>query len=102
MLMHDFLDFYAREQPGAEFLVLDDRVLNYSQALEDVNRLSNAMVASGLGVGDRFAFLSKNSIETVITYLAASRCGAVPVSPSIGDWRHPNGPTSSTMPGQYN
>jgi acyl-CoA synthetase (AMP-forming)/AMP-acid ligase II len=37
------------------------------------------MRSANLGVGDRFAYLSKNSIDFVIMYFAASKVGAVPV-----------------------
>jgi len=79
MLLHDFLDFHARENGAVECLIQDDRTLSYAQMLERVNQLANAFVKAGLGVGDRFALLSKNSIEMVVIYLAASKVGAVPV-----------------------
>ncbi len=79
MLLHDYLDFHARENGAFECVVQADRRLSYAQMLERVNRLANAFVDADLGVGDRFALLSKNSIEMVVIYLAASRVGAVPV-----------------------
>ena len=44
-----------------------------------MNRFANAIAASGLRPGDRFAFLGKNSIEYVLLYYAASKSGAIPV-----------------------
>jgi acyl-CoA synthetase (AMP-forming)/AMP-acid ligase II len=79
MLLHEFLDFYARENGAVECIIQDNRTLGYTQALERVNRLANAFAEAGLGVVDRFALLSKNSIEMVVIYLAASKIGAVPV-----------------------
>ena len=79
MLLHDFLDFHARDNGAVDCVLQENRTLNYAQMFERVNRLANALVKAGLGVGDRFALLSKNSIEMVMIYLAASRVGAVSV-----------------------
>ncbi|OGO50236.1 MAG: hypothetical protein A2148_04405 [Chloroflexi bacterium RBG_16_68_14] len=79
MRLHDYFDYRAREQPEAEFAVLGDRRLTYREAQEEVHRLANTFVSAGLQVGDRFAILSKNSIEYALLYYAASKAGAVPV-----------------------
>ena len=79
MLVHDYLTFFAREQPDAPCLVLDDRVLSYSQLQERSHQLANALLQAGLQQGERFTFLGRNSIETVIAYLAGSIAGLVPV-----------------------
>jgi acyl-CoA synthetase (AMP-forming)/AMP-acid ligase II len=79
MLIHDFLTFFAREQPDTPCLLLDDRVLSYSQLYERSNQLANALLEAGLQQGERFTFLGRNSIETVIAYLAGSIAGLVPV-----------------------
>jgi fatty-acyl-CoA synthase len=79
MLVHDFFDFHARENGDVECLVQDDRTLSYAEVQQRVNRLANALANAGLGVGDRLAVLSRNSIEMVVIYLAASKAGAVPV-----------------------
>jgi len=79
MRLHDFLDYWARRTPDAEFAVLGSRRLTYVQAQAESFRLANAFLASGLAAGDRVAVLSKNSIEYVILYYAAARVGVVPV-----------------------
>jgi len=79
MRLHDFLDYRAREQPDDEFAVQGDRRLTYREARELTCRLASALVSEGLAVGDRVGFLSKNSIEFVLFYYAASRAGVVPV-----------------------
>jgi len=79
MLLHDFLDFHARENGAHDCVIQDNRTLSYAQMAEQVNRLANAFVKANLGAGDRFALLSRNSIEMVVVYLAASKVGAVPV-----------------------
>ena len=79
MRLHDFFDFHAREHPSVEFAVQDVRRLTYGEALDLVNRQAAAFVGSGVAQGDRVAILSKNSIEYALTYLAASKAGAVAV-----------------------
>jgi len=79
MLLHDYFDYYAREQGGVDCIIQEDVVLTYAMVLERANRLANALLEAGLTAGDRFALLSKNSAEMVIIYLAGSKTGIVPV-----------------------
>src|SRR5512145_205383 len=79
MRLHDFLDYRAREQGGAEFAIHGDRRITYRQAQVEVHRLANALVSCGFQPGDRMAILSKNSIEYMLLYFAASKAGLVPV-----------------------
>jgi acyl-CoA synthetase (AMP-forming)/AMP-acid ligase II len=79
MLLHSFLDYWAREQPNAEFAVQHGRHTTYGQAHDAANQLAHAFLAAGLRVGDRVAILAKNRIEYVLTYFAASKAGVVPV-----------------------
>jgi len=79
MRLHDTLDYSAREHPDAIFAELGTRKLSYREARAEVNRLAHGLLAAGLGVGDRFAVLSKNSIEMALLYYAGSKVGAVPV-----------------------
>jgi hypothetical protein len=55
MLLHSFLDYWAREQPDAEFAVQDGQRTTYGQALDAANRLANAFLGAGLqlGIGSR-------------------------------------------------
>ena len=77
MLLHDFLDYWAREQPAAEFAVAGDRSLRYGAAAEAANRLANRLLARGWGEGTRVAVLAKNALWYPILYFAASKAGAV-------------------------
>ena len=65
MLFHDPFDFTARTQPAQ--LCVDDgyRQLSYAEAAAEVGRIANGMLALGLGPGRRFAWLSKNSADTI-------------------------------------
>ena len=76
MRLHDSLDYWAREQPDAEFAVQGARRLTYREAVGAANRLANAFVAAGLEPGARVALLAKNSIEHALLYYAASKAGA--------------------------
>ena len=77
MRLHDFFDYHTREHPDTEFAVQGDRRLTYREAGEEVNRLANALVDTGLQTGDRAAILSKNSVEYVLLYFACSKAGVV-------------------------
>ncbi len=92
MRLHDFLDYQAREHEEAEFAIQGDRHLTYGEALAETNRLANAFVSVGLQGGDRVAILSKNSIEYVLLYFAASKAGVVPVPLNYrlapAEWRY--------------
>jgi acyl-CoA synthetase (AMP-forming)/AMP-acid ligase II len=79
MRLHDFFDYWAGARPETQFAVQGERRLTYREALDAVNRLANAFVAAGLRVGDRVAVLSKNSIEYVLIYFAASKAGVAVV-----------------------
>ena len=79
MRLHDYLDYQAREHPDIEFAVLGDRTITYREAVIEANRLANAFASAGLQIGDRLAFLSKNSIEHALLFYASSKAGVVPV-----------------------
>lgn len=79
MRLHDFIDYYAREYPGADFAIMDGKHTTYREAGDEINRLSNAFSSAGIHAGDRVAMLSKNSVEYIILYYAASKAGVVPV-----------------------
>ncbi|MGI9591276.1 MAG: long-chain-fatty-acid--CoA ligase [Myxococcota bacterium] len=79
MRLHDYLEYWARIRPEGEFAVLGDARLSYAEADAGANRIANALMAAGLQLGDRVAYLSKNSLEFVLFYYGCSKCGAVPV-----------------------
>lgn len=79
MRLHDNFEYYARIHPDAFYARCGNRSLTYAEANEEANRLANLLISKGLKVGDRFAYLSKNSLEMSVLYQAASKAGAVPV-----------------------
>ncbi len=79
MRLHDYLAYHALARPDNAFAIHGARTLSYAEAEVESNRLAHALIAAGLGRGDRFAYLSKNSIDMAVLYFAASKAGAVPV-----------------------
>ena len=79
LLFHDMFDFHVASRP--EQICIDDgtRALNFADAAQEVNRIANGLIGLGLKKGDRFGYLSRNSADMWLMYLAASRSGAVPV-----------------------
>ncbi len=80
MLLHDYVDYHARETPDAEFAVIGDQRVSYGEANDQINRLAQACVDGGIEKGTRVAILSKNSLEYMILYYGASKAGVVPVT----------------------
>lgn len=79
MLLHDFLTYRARVQPDSDFARMHDRRVTYREAESLTNQIAHAFLRAGLEKGDRIAVLSKNSVEYVLLYYAASKVGVVPV-----------------------
>ena len=79
LLFHDMFDFHVASRPAQ--MCIDDgtRVLSFAEAAQEVNRLANGLTGLGLNKGDRVGYLSRNSADMWLMYLAASRTGAVPV-----------------------
>ena len=77
MKLDRYFEWSARETPEAEFARQGDRRISFAEARDEVTRMAAALRASGLAPGDRFIYLSKNSIEFVLAYLAASVSGTV-------------------------
>jgi acyl-CoA synthetase (AMP-forming)/AMP-acid ligase II len=79
MLLHHFIDYWARERPHAEFAVHGDARMTYREAQKSLNRLAHGFIQAGLQPGDRLGVLAKNRIEYALLYFAASAAGVVPV-----------------------
>ena len=68
----------AQRTPEAPFLILGDgTVMTYAAALARTARIANLLEAQGVKVGDRVAVQVEKSPDTLLTYLAALRTGAV-------------------------
>ena len=79
MRLHDYLDYRGREHPEVDFAIEGGRRLSYGEAVARSDRMARALMGAGLEKGDRLAILSKNTLEMVLLYYAASKAGVVPV-----------------------
>ena len=77
--VHDWFEYHARVRPDVAFLEQDGEVLTYAQAESRANRWANALIAAGLGVGDRIAYLSTNDIDMGVMLMACAKAGVAPV-----------------------
>ncbi len=80
MNLSEIIDHAASNWPDNPALVFEDRTISYCDLLGSINRLSNAFVKAGIGVGDRVMTLMGNRPEFVISYYAAMRIGAIAVT----------------------
>ena len=79
MRIYHFLDYWAREQPEAEFAIQESQSLTYAEAAAIVNRLAYGIVKSGVEVGERVAILAPIRPELVLLLFAAAKAGVVAV-----------------------
>ena len=79
MRVHDWFEYHATTRPKIEFLRHDGVSLTYEEADRYANRWAQAMIARGLKVGDRIGWLSTNSIDMGVMYMACSKAGVAPV-----------------------
>ena len=81
MLLHESIDFFAREKGDQLCIECGERRFDYRQALAHTNRLANALRSQGLGQGDRFAVLAKNYLEYPLVYFAGSKMWMTELAP---------------------
>jgi len=77
VLLHDFLDYWARERPHAEFAVAGGHSVSYGDAAALANRMASRLVALGCRKGSRVAVLAKNTPWYPLLYFAAAKAGLV-------------------------
>ena len=80
MLVHHFLDYYARNTPDLPCLTQHGVTASYADIAERSRRLANGLLALGVARGQRVAILGENSCDHLVMLAAASRIGAVMVS----------------------
>lgn len=79
MLVHHFLEYYARNTPDAPCLSHGDEHLSYGHVNATANRLANGFLGLGVEPGQRVAVLGENSVQHCLLFMAASKIGAVAV-----------------------
>ncbi|MEL7219502.1 MAG: AMP-binding protein, partial [Pseudomonadota bacterium] len=72
-----FLAYWADERPHGIALEDGERRTTYGEVELLTRRLITALQARGIGAGDRFAWLGKNSDRYFMLLYAAARMGAV-------------------------
>jgi benzoate-CoA ligase family protein len=68
---------------GQAAILCGDRSVSFSELEAAVNRSGNALLAHGVGRGDRVLFLMDDSPELVAAYLGTMRIGAVAVALNV-------------------
>ncbi|MBV9194032.1 MAG: long-chain-fatty-acid--CoA ligase [Solirubrobacterales bacterium] len=77
MRLHDFLDYWARERPEAEFAIAGADSMTYAEAASLANRMANRLVTLGCRKGTRVGLVAKNTAWYPVLYFAASKAGVV-------------------------
>ena len=82
MMLSEVLERHAAEFPDDLAVIADDRRLNFADFAEQVRRAAAALHGSGVGPGDRVAFVGRNDPEFLFLSLAAMHVGAalVPIN----------------------
>ena len=76
-LIVDHLDRQVELRPDQDFLVHGDTRLSYSATKDAVDRTAKALIASGVGRGDRVAFMGTPTPAFWINFLAVTGIGAI-------------------------
>lgn len=85
MNIGNLLPRHARYRPDHLALVASNQRLSYRELNAYVNRMANALLASGLKKGDKIATVLPNCLELMAAYWAAAKTGIVivPCSPML-------------------
>ena len=75
-----FLERSSLVYPGKTAIVDGDRRISYREMAGETTRLANALAQSGIGPGDRVAFLCSNIPEMLLAHFAVPLLGAVLVA----------------------
>ena len=76
---------HARYQPDKLALVVGENQLTYGELNTNVNKLANALLATGIRKGEKMATVLPNCLELMSAYWAAAKTGIVivPCSPIL-------------------
>lgn len=73
----DYLDYYSEMDPDRILAVFEERRVTYAEAASEARRIAGAMLATGVGQGDRVSVYSHPHVDTFLIYLAAVSIGAI-------------------------
>ncbi|HEV2301434.1 MAG TPA: AMP-binding protein [Stellaceae bacterium] len=73
----DLLDATAAERPAAEAVVFQGERLDYAGLKARADAFARALIAAGIGRGDRMALLVSNRPDWLVAAFAAAKAGAV-------------------------
>lgn len=79
MTMPALLRSRVATDAGRRFFVCDDSSLTFAQAERRSSLVARALIAAGAHAGTRVGLLYPNDVDFVVTFLAATRIGAVAV-----------------------
>jgi len=92
MRLHDLIEFHGRNEPDAIALRDGERSMSFAELLTASRSVADALVASGLGPGDRYGVLAGNHLEYFACYLGAAMANVVtvPLNPRLApaEWRY--------------
>lgn len=76
-LISDYAAWYGEQTPDAPAATLDGQVQTYAKLAHSVDALARAMIAAGVGKGDRVAMLAPPSPDFLTVFLATAAVGAI-------------------------
>lgn len=76
-LLWQYVSHWAQEKPEAEALVFGERRISWREFDEQVDRAAAAFLELGVQRGDRVAMVAMACPEFLITFMAASKVGAM-------------------------
>lgn len=79
----ELLDDRARDTPDFVFCRFEGQAITCRELAERANRFANALVAAGIGPGDRVAIMLPNHPDYIAVFLALLRLGACQVPVNI-------------------
>jgi len=85
MKLGSLLTDMARRDPARDAVVFEGHRVSFAELEDSANRFANALVAQGIGYGDRVALYLPNCVELVVAMVGVVKMGAifVPVSPRL-------------------
>jgi acyl-CoA synthetase (AMP-forming)/AMP-acid ligase II len=77
MTLGDVARYHAEARPDAVALVFEGRETTFADFDRHTNQVANALIAAGLEVGDRVAYVGKNSDHYFELLIGAAKAGVV-------------------------